>query len=69
MDEKRFGTNPLGKSVRDRNLIKTYFNKKASLASGLGGSKSQEANVTQGFMFFSEMVFFHTILDNKDWLY
>ena len=55
MDEMRSDTNPRGKSVRDRFFIKIYFNKRASFASGLGGSKCQEANVTQGFIFLSEI--------------
>ena len=35
MDEKRFDIHARGKSLRDRNLGKNYFNKRALLASGI----------------------------------
>ena len=39
MDEIRLETHARGKSLRDRNLIKNYFNKRALRASGLKRSK------------------------------
>ena len=40
MDEIHFDKHARGKSVRDKNLIKKYFNKRAILASGLKRSET-----------------------------
>ena len=50
----RFETRTRSKSVGDRNLIRNFFRRRALLASGLEGSKGQEASIFHTVTFVPE---------------